>query len=568
MKVSMNFCMVSEKTILSWSYGEVFNAITFDYKTNKPIANGLFCPRIFGPLKPYECLCVKPVLNRLLYCEACGVDFSLDNISVRARFGHIRLAVPVVHTWFYKSALDLISILLDRSLDIVNDIINCNLHIIVKTFSDRFKVGQLIDSEVYMTLWESRDLYKVLSGGEAILELLSKVCLKSLNSLLQDRCKNIKSVDVLDKLNSRIDIINGLINNNIVPSDLLIRILPVLPAVFRQVLTLNNGYDNNDVNAPVLSGLNKLYAQVISINNSILLFNFSACVINFKEYMNNLRNLQQAVDMLIDDSSSTETPAYCNVSSLRSLSGVLKGKTGRFRDTLLGKRVDYSGRSVIAPGPDLLLCECAIPRVMALELFKPFIHFKAMFKYRNSEIGFIESILINNPGLENELLEEIVKYCPVILNRAPTLHKLSIRAFWVKLTNEKVIRLHPLTCSGFNADFDGDQMAVHVPLSFEARMEVVTLIISAKNVLHPAHGGPCILPTQDMIMGLYYMSLTSLEYKDICFTSYIEVESAFLTGIVKLHTKVKFIISENNKCVTIMSTPGRLLIMSVVPPWM
>ncbi len=559
--------MISETTVSSWSYGEVFNVTSFNRITNKPIANGLFCPRIFGPMKPYECLCVRPVLNNLLYCSVCGVDFNINNILARSRFGHIQLAVPVVHVWFYKSILNVISILLNKPSSVVNDIINCNLHIITETSSNEFKVDQFINSNVYEKLWANRNLYKILSGGEAISKLLSKVCLKSLKSSLECKCKNIRSLNTLDKLNSKIDIINGLINNNVVLSDFLIKVLPVLPAILRQVLTSdinNSNIDNSDTDVFIFPDINKLYIKIISINNNIL-FNFNRHTLSFREYVSSLTDLQQAVNMLIDNSSDNDNPSYYNTVVLRSLSETLKGKKGRFRNTLLGKRVDYSGRSVIAPGPELLLCECAIPRIMALELFKPFIYFKAMLRYKNNEIEFIKLMLMNDPNLESEFLEEVIKYCPVILNRAPSLHKLSMRAFWPKITNEKVIRLHPLTCSGFNADFDGDQMAVHIPLSLEARLEAVTLIMSVENVLHPAHGGPCVLPTQDMIMGLYYMSLISSECKDICFTSYIEVDSALLSGIVKLHTKVKFIIFKNNNWITIMSTPGRLLIMSIVP---
>ncbi len=559
--------MVSEETVFSWSYGEVFNCISFDKITNKPTVGGLFCPRIFGPLRPYECLCTRPVINSLLYCDTCGVDFNINSILARSRFGHIQLVVPVVHVWFYKSVLNIISILLDVPLSIINDIINCNLHIIVETPSSKFKVDQFISSEVYEKLWVNRDLYKVLSGGEAISRLLSKICLKSLKFLLESKRKSVKSLNILNKLNNKIKIIDELIDNNIVLSNFLIKVLPVLPAVLRQNLVPDNNNSSDDFNnekVPIFSDINKLYSNIININNNIL-FNFNRHIVSFEEYISSLIDLQQAVDMLIDNSSGNDNPTYYNTTALKSLSETLKGKTGRFRNTLLGKRVDYSGRSVIVPGPELLLCECAIPRIMALELFKPFIYFKAMLKYKNIEIEFIKFFLMSNPNLEIELLEEVVKYCPVILNRAPSLHKLSIRAFWVKLTNEKAIRLHPLTCSGFNADFDGDQMAVHVPLSLEARLEAIVLIMSVENVLHPAHGGLCIFPTQDMIIGLYYMSLISLDYKDICFTSYIEVDSALLSGIVNLHTKVKFIILKNNNYITITSTPGRLLIMSIVP---
>ncbi len=557
---NIDFNILSSNAILSWSCGEVVNALCLDRETNKPVLNGLFCPRIFGPINQYECLCDKPLLSNSLYCKTCGLDFNINQVTARTRFGHIQLAVPVVHIWFYKLVPDIVSILLDKPTDIIESIIKCKLHVIIKTPSSKFKVGQLINSKTYEMLWESKDKYKILSGGIAILELLSRVCLDKLKMLINNRLESAISKSAIKMLNNKLKIINNFIDNNIPLDNLVIKVLPVIPAVLRPMVILDNTYTS--------SGLNEFYKNVIIANNNILsifeLF-LNNGNISFKAYIETLNALQQAVDTLIDNSPDIESPLHYNTTALKSLSGLLKGKKGRFRNNLLGKRVDYSGRSVIAPGPDLLLYECAIPRIMALELFKPFIHCKIMLKYRINDIELVEDILANNLALKSNCLEEVVKYCPVILNRAPSLHKLSMRAFNIKLTNEKVIRLHPLTCSGFNADFDGDQMAVHVPLSLEAKLEVMLLMMATKSVLHPAHGGPCVLPTQDMIMGLYYMSLTSLECKDMCFDSYSEVSNALMFGKVTLHTKIKFIMRKNKDYVTIISTPGRLLIMETVP---
>ncbi len=550
---SIDFGIVTSEVILSWSYGEVTSPFCINQITSKPVLNGLICPRIFGPMNRYECLCKRPLVDKLLYCKTCGVDFNINNIEARSRFGHIQLAVPVVHIWCYKLILDIISILLNISPSIVKGIINCELHIIIKSISDKFKADQIIDSKTYETLWNNKTVYEVLSGGRAILELLSKVNLDKYKSLLRIKYHS----DLTNKLKDKTLLIKGLIKNKILPTDLVIKILPVMPAALRPLLMINgNDYAN--------SNLNKLYSRIINANNNIL-FSLDIDNIDFWSYIKNLKLLQQVVNKLIDSPFNIESPVTHNNVVLKSLSELLKGKKGRFRNNLLGKRVDYSGRSVIVPGPELLLCECAIPRIMALELFKPFIQSKLMLMYKFIALEKAKFVLANDSELENELLKEVIKYCPVILNRAPTLHKLSIRAFWVKLTNEKVIRLHPLTCSGFNADFDGDQMAVHVPLSLEARMETVSLIISTENVLHPAHGDPAILPTQDMIMGLYYMSLRSFDCKSICFNTYSEMDTALALGEITLHTKINFNLNKNGNYIIITSTPGRLLIMEAIP---
>ncbi len=554
----IKFDIAMDEIILSLSYGEVYNITPFDLITGKPMLGGLFCPIIFGSVKCNECLCDMPTLEKSSYCKICGVDFTIGQVAARSRFGHIQLAVPVVHTWFHKSASWVLAILLNKPLNVIYGLINCKLHIIDKDISNDYKSGKIINTDTYKELWNNKNFVKVLSGGKAILKLLSGVCLKTLRSFYKNKCKKNNSEDFLNKMSYKINIIDGFINNNINPISIVINVLPVLPFKLRPILILKG-------KTYVNSGFNGLYNYILKANRDV--FEKLEAIKNNKivdlyEYLNTLIVLQETVNALIYDDNIINKQVSYNSVTLKSLSELLKGKTGRFRNNLLGKRVDYSGRSVIVPGPELLLCECAIPRIMALELFKPFIDIKIQLRYG---IKNIDNIKLKVPNLENVMLEEVVKYCPVILNRAPTLHKLSMRAFWVKLTNEKAIRLHPLTCSGFNADFDGDQMAVHIPLSLKARIEVILLMMSVRNVLHPAHGSPCILPTQDMIMGLYYMSLISNDVSDMCFDSYADVDTALFNKTVSLHTKVKFNVVLNGKCVVITSTPGRLLIMEIIP---
>ncbi|PIM95792.1 hypothetical protein [Candidatus Hodgkinia cicadicola] len=384
--------------------------------------------------------------------------------------------------------------------------------------------------------------------------------LKELKRSLIDSKRNVKSIEILNDVNDKIEIVDWVINNKMSLNLMVINVLPVLPAELRPSVVL-------DDNTKASSDLNELYKGVIDANNVVIgnIERIKHGMVGFNEYVMSIERLQQSVDSLIDNSRSLDEPVGYNNGALKSLVEMLKGKSGRFRHNVLGKRVDYSGRSVIVPGPDLSINECAIPRSMAAELFKPFIHSKLMLEHGIRGQGNTRYLLDCDRQMVYKILEEIIKYCPVLLNRAPTLHKLSMRAFWVKLTNEKVIRLHPLVCSGFNADFDGDQMAVHVPLSLKARIEATTLLMAGNNVFHPAHGDPCILPSQDMILGLYYMSLTSSEHSDIHLSSYVEVTKALVHGKISLHTKVKFTTIKNNIRVTIFTTPGRLLISELVP---
>ncbi len=557
--LSIKFEIASSETILSWSYGEVRNGNCFD-DDGKPIMNGLFCPKIFGSKSTTECLCKTPTLTQSFDCMVCHVYLGGNKTKLRSRFGHISLATSMVHTLFYKTMPNVLSSLLNLDVRTVQDLVRCKLHVIKRCDTDEFESGQIISTEIYNNLWMKMGSYEVVSSGDAILLLLSMVQLQKNKQLLIGSKRNVKSTEILNDVNNKIEIVDWFINNKMSLDLMVIKVLPVLPAELRPSVVL-------DDNTEASSDLNELYKGVINANNVVIdnIERGEHGMVGFNEYVMGIERLQQNVDSLIDNSRSSDDQVGYNNHALKSLTEMLKGKRGRFRNNILGKRVDYSGRSVIVPGPDLSINECAIPRSMAAELFKPFIRSKLMLDHGIRGQGNIRYLLDCDRQMVYKVLEEIIKYCPVVLNRAPTLHKLSMRAFWVKLTNEKVIRLHPLVCSGFNADFDGDQMAVHVPLSQKARIEAITLLMAGNNVFHPAHGDPCILPTQDMILGLYYMSLKSAEHSDIHFLSYAEVTKALMHKKIGLHDKVKFTSIKNDIQVTIFTTPGRLLISEIVP---
>ncbi|PIM95076.1 DNA-directed RNA polymerase subunit beta' [Candidatus Hodgkinia cicadicola] len=557
--LSIKFEIASPETILSWSYGEVCNSGCLD-GGGKPIMDGLFCPKIFGSRNKHECLCETPTLTQSFDCMVCHVCLGGNKTKLRSRFGHVNLATPVVHTLFYKTMPNILGSLLSMDVGTIRDLIGCKLHVIKRCDTQEFEDGQIISTEVYRRLWMEKRSYEVVSGGVAILLLLSKVQLKETKQSWIDSKHNVKSREILEDIDKNIEVVDGFINNKVSLDLMVIKVLPVLPVELRPSVVL-------DGNKSVSSDLNELYKGIINANN-VVIANIEGQrdgVTDFDEYVIALEHLQRNVDSLIDNSQGLDGSMGYNNVALKSLTEMLKGKRGMFRLNILGKRVDYSGRSVIVPGPSLSINECAIPRSMAAELFKPFIHSKLMLDHRVRWNKAVAYLLDCDHQMVYKILEEIVKYCPVLLNRAPTLHKLSMRSFWVKLTNEKVIRLHPLVCAGFNADFDGDQMAVHVPLSQKARIEATTLLMAGNNVLHPAHGDPCVLPSQDMILGLYYMSLTSSEQKNICFTSYSEVITALAHNKVGLHTKVRFTVIKNHIRITLFTTPGRLLISKLIP---
>ncbi len=557
---NLRFKITSPETILSWSYGEICNANTYD-DNGKPVVGGLFCPKIFGLRNKNECLCLTPNLTNKMICKTCGIHLGVDRLQTRSRFGHINLSTPVIHTLFYKPTPNILAELLNMDVEVVQGIIECRLHVIMRSDLKDYKNGQVISTETYRNMWIRNTQCSVASGGQAIMGLLSRIQLTQVKSSLIKETQRTRSEELLDKIKNRLEIVEGFISNNIRLEWLVIRILPVLPAELRPIMVLDDDTLAN-------SDLNILYKHIITKNNDHTIKTNKTKTNNvneFDSYIESLISLQKVVDDLIDSSSSVDNPNKYNTPALKSLSEMLKGKQGRFRHNILGKRVDYSGRSVIVPGPNLSINECSIPRSMAVELFKPFIYSKLMLKSNLNNKKSIKRVLEDDVHLTYKILEEVVSYCPVLLNRAPTLHKLSMRSFWVKLTNEKVIRLHPLVCSGFNADFDGDQMAVHVPLNLNARVEAITLLMAGNNVMHPAHGDPCILPSQDMILGLYYMSLTSPEQKDICLSSYNEVHKVLFLKKINLHTKIKFRTVVNGKMTEIPSTPGRLLISELVP---
>ncbi|PIM95069.1 DNA-directed RNA polymerase subunit beta' [Candidatus Hodgkinia cicadicola] len=541
--------MASPETIMSYSYGEVTQTKMFDVKTKKPIEGGLYCERIFGSLN-----CRDRAIG-----QRSGRDGFIETFQ-RSRFGHIQLAVPVVHTWFYRTDPDVLATLIGKPISILKEIVSCDMHLIYKSTSQGHNVGQLIRTNDYLRLCNGVDNTVVLSGGKAILELLSNVNIKQICDKLETRCSSETSVEAVNKLRGKIELIRGLGCNGIKPDWMVLCILPVLPAELRPIIELgeeNISTNTSDIYRNILMASDDVLAKLDSIGKGKH--------VGFEEYMVSLKNLQGSVDMLFGSTDVSDYRSSYNNLGLRGLTTVLKGKKGRFRGALLGRRVDYSGRSVIVPEPSLNLNECQIPKVIAFKLFEPFILSKLMSIFSINSEWLARHTLKTNPDLNERLIGDILKHCPVLLNRAPTLHKLNIQAFWVKLTNKRTIGLHPLTCAGFNADFDGDQMAVHVPLSMEARLEAVLLMFPSNNILHPAHGNPTFLPTKDMILGLYYLSLVSSEESDICFGNYSEVVKALSNEKIKLHSNVRFNLKVNGIMNVVKTTPGRLLISEIIP---
>ncbi|MGP1918130.1 MAG: hypothetical protein ACTS4U_00220 [Candidatus Hodgkinia cicadicola] len=565
---SFNFSLASPEVIASWSHGALVKSDIFEPLTTKPIVGGLFCPKVFGIPEGENCLCGKSFSDGTFHCSECVTDCISRDIA-KFRFGHIDLAAPVVHTWFCKSAISVLALLTGLSTEEILKIMNFTAHVIVSpietaTQSDqcnKLTVGKLITDAIHANLWEKGNYYALASGGAAILFLLEQSKLDQIKTKLTTEIDNTSSISKLKTLKSDCNVIDNMITNNVNPQWIVLKLLPVMPAVLRPILPLgeDGGFSNSD--------LNVLYGKVINANNAVLDIETSfteSKAPNRDLYLKLLKELQQAIDELIDTSVTAETLRY-NSTPLKSLTDILKGKEGRFRQTLLGRRVDYSGRSVIAPGPHLRLWECGIPREIALELFKPFIYAKILTQTGSNDIAIAKQTLADDPKLVNSILETIIKDRPVILNRAPTLHKLSMLAFKCLIIDEKVIRLHPLVCSGFNADFDGDQMAVHVPLSEEARLEACDLLLVTRNILHPADGAPAIFPNQDMVLGLYYASIVADGEVTIFFGTYPDVQASLASGEVSLHTKVSYLRNTDGKVEAIETTPGRLLISRLIP---
>ncbi len=550
--------IASPERILKWSYGEVTKPETINYRTLKPERDGLFCERIFGPTKDWECFCgkYKRVRHKGIICERCGVEVT-DSKVRRHRMGHIKLAAPVSHIWFLKGIPSYLGLLLDMTLKDLEQIIYFNNYVVMDPADSPFKKLQLLSEEEYedyMAENEESEL-KVGIGSEAIKELLSEIDIKELaEEIRTELAGHVTSVQRKGKLIKRLRLLDSLISSETDPTWMIMDVLPVTPPDLRPMVQLDGGRF-------ATSDLNDLYRRVINRNNRLQrLLEMGAPEIIVR---NEKRMLQEAVDALIDNGRRGRTVVGPNNRALKSLSNIIEGKQGRFRQNLLGKRVDYSGRSVIVVGPSLKLNQCGLPKEMAIELFKPFVVNKLI------ERGYVQNIKSAKKKIERseevvwDILEEVIDGHPVLLNRAPTLHRLGIQAFEPKLVEGRAIQLHPLVCTAFNADFDGDQMAVHVPLSIEAQTEARMLMLATNNILAPANGRPIITPSQDMVLGMYY--LTILEKPDMepkgYFYNYADAISALEVGVIDLHDKI-IVRDEHGK--RIETTAGRIIFNEAV----
>ena len=527
--------IASPERILKWSYGEVTKPETINYRTLKPERDGLFCERIFGPTKDWECYCgkYKRVRHKGIICERCGVEVT-DSKVRRQRMGHIKLAAPVSHIWFLKGIPSYLGLLLDMTLKDLEQVIYFNNYVVLNPGESSFKKLQLLSEEEYedyMAENEDSEL-KVGIGAEAIKELLSEVHTKELaEEIRTELAGTINSVQKKSKLIKRLRLLDSLISSETDPTWMIMDVLPVTPPDLRPMVQLDGGRF-------ATSDLNDLYRRVINRNNRLQrLLEMGAPEIIVR---NEKRMLQEAVDALIDNGRRGRTVVGPNNRALKSLSNIIEGKQGRFRQNLLGKRVDYSGRSVIVVGPQLKLNQCGLPKEMAIELFKPFVVNKLI------ERGYVQNIKSAKKKIERseavvwDILEEVIDGHPVLLNRAPTLHRLGIQAFEPKLVEGRAIQLHPLVCTAFNADFDGDQMAVHVPLSIEAQTEARMLMLATNNILAPATGKPIITPTQDMVLGMYYLTILKNPEMDPkgYFYNFQDAISALEVGVIDLHDKI------------------------------
>ncbi len=566
---SIKITLASPKIIESWSYGEVKKPETINYRTFKPERDGLFCSRIFGPIKDYECLCGK--YKRLKYkgviCEKCGVEVTKTKVR-RERMGHIKLSAPVAHIWFLKSLPSRISLLLDISLRDVEKVLYFESYIVINPGKSNLKLHQILNEEQYLNIIkEFKHNFDARMGAEAIYYLLKNINLNKKYKKLFKELKEINSEIKKKKISKRIRLIESFINSGNKPEWMILKILPVLPPDLRPLVPLDGGRF-------ATSDLNDLYRRVINRNNRLKrLLDLSAPEIIIK---NEKRMLQEAVDALLDNGRRGFVITGSNKRPLKSLADMIKGKQGRFRQNLLGKRVDYSGRSVITVGPYLRLYQCGLPKKMALELFKPFVYGKLVNQGIVNTIKSAKKIVDNEEPVVWDILEEVIKQHPVLLNRAPTLHRLGIQAFEPLLVEGKAIQLHPLVCSAYNADFDGDQMAVHIPLTLEAQLEARALMMSTNNILSPASGEPIIVPSQDVILGLYYMTKEKLGSlgEGILVSDINEAKFLYSSNLVSLHTKIKIRIIEykkinKNKFIKYKyiksSTIGRVILWSIFP---
>ena len=558
--------IASPERIRSWSFGEIKKPETINYRTFKPERDGLFCARIFGPIKDYECLCGK--YKRMKYkgitCEKCGVEVTLAKVR-RERMGHIQLASPVAHIWFLKSLPSRIGLLLDMTLKDLERVLYFENYVVVEPGLTPLRLHELLNEDQYQKAVDEfgEDSFQVGIGAEAIRELLAAIDLETERETLHVDLKETGSEAKRKKFVKRLKLIEAFIESGARPEWMILEVVPVIPPELRPLVPLDGGRF-------ATSDLNDLYRRVINRNNRLRrLIELRAPEIIVR---NEKRMLQEAVDALFDNGRRGRAITGANKRPLKSLSDMLKGKQGRFRQNLLGKRVDYSGRSVIVVGPELMLHQCGLPKKMALELFKPFIYSKLELYGMATTIKAAKRMVEKERPEVWDILEEVIREHPVFLNRAPTLHRLGIQAFEPVLIEGKAIQLHPLVCTAFNADFDGDQMAVHVPLSLEAQLEARVLMMSTNNILSPANGKPIIVPSQDIVLGLYYLSLQreGEPGEGMSFASLGEIEQALEAGVVSLHSKINARIHTLNEDFELVrrrveTTPGRMLLSRILP---
>ncbi len=561
--------LASPDRIRSWSYGEVKKPETINYRTFKPERDGLFCAKIFGPVKDYECLCgkYKRLKHRGVICEKCGVEVTLAKVR-RERMGHIDLASPVAHIWYLKSLPSRMGLLLDMTLRELERILYFEAFVVIDPGMTPLERGQLLPDEAYLEAIEQYgDEFDARMGAEAIHELLRTLELPAEATGLREDIQGTNSETKIKKLSKRLKLVESFIQSGNKPEWMVLTVLPVLPPELRPLVPLDGGRF-------ATSDLNDLYRRVINRNNRLKrLLDLNAPDIIVR---NEKRMLQEAVDALLDNGRRGRAITGTNKRPLKSLADMIKGKQGRFRQNLLGKRVDYSGRSVIVVGPTLKLHQCGLPKKMALELFKPFIFSKLELRGLATTIKAAKKMVEREGPEVWDILEEVIREHPIMLNRAPTLHRLGIQAFEPVLIEGKAIQLHPLVCTAFNADFDGDQMAVHVPLSLEAQLEARTLMMSSNNALSPAHGEPIIVPTQDVVLGLYYTTRENVNAKGtgMMLADVEEARRAYQTGVADLQAKVKARIrevvfdDEGNRhvnCRVVDTTIGRALLSELLP---
>jgi len=554
--------------IRSWSFGEVSKPETINYRTFKPERDGLFCARIFGPIKDYECLCgkYKRIKYKGIVCEKCGVEVTSSKVR-RERMGHIELAAPIAHIWFLKSLPSRISTILGVTLKSIEKVIYFEAYIITDSLMTPLQDGEIITEEEYEKLQQEHGYgsFTAEMGAEAVQKVLQKLDLKKIQKDLREELVNISSEMKKEKAIKRLKLIEQFLDSSDNrPEHMIMQVLPVIPPDIRPLVMLDGGRF-------ATSDLNELYRRVINRNNRLKrLLELGAPDIIIK---NEKRMLQESVDALLDNGRSGAVVKNSNKKPFKSLSDMLKGKQGRFRQNLLGKRVDYSGRSVIVVGPELKLHQCGLPKKMALELFKPFIYSKLELYGKSPSIKVSKKMVESERPEVWDILDEVIKEHPVLLNRAPTLHRLGIQAFEPVLTEGKAIQLHPLVCSAFNADFDGDQMAVHVPLSIEAQVEARALMMSTNNILSPANGKPIIVPSQDIILGLYYITMVNKDFasqKAYPIADDFELTHALNSKVISIHDKILYRYTIPNsdgerERVRVETTAGRISIYNSLP---